>query len=300
MHQLHPFPPHAHPGLQTLMARCRGRPSEASCRPSCAAVAGPATTAARCRRASACWWRSTRPTCCPSRSRPPGWRCAALRCAVLPGRMQFVLLCCARGAVGLPAYRASPAQPSGLLAVPPSSCGSALGAQAHGAGRPAARQHCAHRVQHQAAGRAGATGRPAGRGGLAGRRLGGGRAGKSRRQLWRLVGWLELCPLAPHTACPLAPHTACPLAPHTATPRCKTSPLALHPLSISHAPLQNAGKSSLINAMRQAARLPREKDVTTAPLPGTTLGERPGWPACSDRQAMKQGAQACSSLATLC
>lgn len=37
--------------------------------------------------------------------------------------------------------------------------------------------------------------------------------------------------------------------------------------------LQNAGKSSLINAMRQAARLPKEKDVTTAPLPGTTLGE---------------------------
>lgn len=25
--------------------------------------------------------------------------------------------------------------------------------------------------------------------------------------------------------------------------------------------------------MRQAARLPKEKDVTTAPLPGTTLGE---------------------------
>ena len=37
--------------------------------------------------------------------------------------------------------------------------------------------------------------------------------------------------------------------------------------------VQNAGKSSLINAMRQAARLPKEKDVTTAPLPGTTLGE---------------------------
>ncbi|KAI3430584.1 hypothetical protein D9Q98_005177 [Chlorella vulgaris] len=35
---------------------------------------------------------------------------------------------------------------------------------------------------------------------------------------------------------------------------------------------QNAGKSSLINAMRQVARLPKEKDVTTAPLPGTTLG----------------------------
>ncbi|PSC71397.1 IMP dehydrogenase GMP reductase [Micractinium conductrix] len=35
---------------------------------------------------------------------------------------------------------------------------------------------------------------------------------------------------------------------------------------------QNAGKSSLINAMRQAAGLPRERDVTTAPLPGTTLG----------------------------
>jgi len=42
---------------------------------------------------------------------------------------------------------------------------------------------------------------------------------------------------------------------------------------------QNAGKSSLINAMRQAARLPKEKDVTTAPLPGTTLGEQPG--ACT-------------------
>lgn len=39
--------------------------------------------------------------------------------------------------------------------------------------------------------------------------------------------------------------------------------------------LQNAGKSSLINAMRQVARLPKERDVTTAPLPGTTLGERP-------------------------
>jgi hypothetical protein len=26
--------------------------------------------------------------------------------------------------------------------------------------------------------------------------------------------------------------------------------------------------------MRQVARLPKEKDVTTAPLPGTTLGER--------------------------
>ena len=36
--------------------------------------------------------------------------------------------------------------------------------------------------------------------------------------------------------------------------------------------MQNAGKSSLINAMRQAARLPRGKDVTAAPLPGTTLG----------------------------
>lgn len=35
---------------------------------------------------------------------------------------------------------------------------------------------------------------------------------------------------------------------------------------------QNAGKSSLINAMRQVARLPKERDVTTAPLPGTTLG----------------------------
>ena len=51
-------------------------------------------------------------------------------------------------------------------------------------------------------------------------------------------------------------------------------------------PLQNAGKSSLINAMRQAARLPRDKDVTTAPLPGTTLGELGvGWPMCCDRQA---------------
>ncbi|KAL4448813.1 hypothetical protein ABPG77_007530 [Micractinium sp. CCAP 211/92] len=35
---------------------------------------------------------------------------------------------------------------------------------------------------------------------------------------------------------------------------------------------QNAGKSSLINAMRQVARLPKERNVTTAPLPGTTLG----------------------------
>jgi hypothetical protein len=42
---------------------------------------------------------------------------------------------------------------------------------------------------------------------------------------------------------------------------------------------QNAGKSSLINAMRAAARLPREKDVTTAPLPGTTLGEAGQRPA---------------------
>eukprot|EP00887_Chlorella_sp_A99_P007378 scaffold2.g7378.t1 len=35
---------------------------------------------------------------------------------------------------------------------------------------------------------------------------------------------------------------------------------------------QNAGKSSLINAMRQVAGLRQELDVTTAPLPGTTLG----------------------------
>ena len=42
--------------------------------------------------------------------------------------------------------------------------------------------------------------------------------------------------------------------------------------------LQNAGKSSLINAMRQAARLPKDNDVTTAPLPGTTLGEHAGMP----------------------
>jgi ribosome biogenesis GTPase A len=35
---------------------------------------------------------------------------------------------------------------------------------------------------------------------------------------------------------------------------------------------QNAGKSSLINAMRAEVGLKQERDVTTAPLPGTTLG----------------------------
>jgi ribosome biogenesis GTPase A len=35
---------------------------------------------------------------------------------------------------------------------------------------------------------------------------------------------------------------------------------------------QNAGKSSLVNALRAAAGLPRSRDVTAAPLPGTTLG----------------------------
>lgn len=35
---------------------------------------------------------------------------------------------------------------------------------------------------------------------------------------------------------------------------------------------QNAGKSSLINAMRSVAGLREEHNVTTAPLPGTTLG----------------------------
>lgn len=36
---------------------------------------------------------------------------------------------------------------------------------------------------------------------------------------------------------------------------------------------QNAGKSSLINAMRGVAGLGEERNVTAAPLPGTTLGE---------------------------
>jgi ribosome biogenesis GTPase A len=38
---------------------------------------------------------------------------------------------------------------------------------------------------------------------------------------------------------------------------------------------QNAGKSSLINAMRSAVGLPRERKVTVAPVPGTTLGVIP-------------------------
>jgi hypothetical protein len=38
---------------------------------------------------------------------------------------------------------------------------------------------------------------------------------------------------------------------------------------------QNAGKSSLVNALRAAAGLPRSRDVTAAPLPGTTLGVVP-------------------------
>ncbi|KAG7671412.1 hypothetical protein Ndes2526A_g02061 [Nannochloris sp. 'desiccata'] len=38
---------------------------------------------------------------------------------------------------------------------------------------------------------------------------------------------------------------------------------------------QNAGKSSLINAMRSAVGLPREKKVTVAAVPGTTLGVIP-------------------------
>lgn len=37
---------------------------------------------------------------------------------------------------------------------------------------------------------------------------------------------------------------------------------------------QNAGKSSLINAMRAVAGLGEERNVTAAPLPGTTLGAR--------------------------
>ena len=50
-------------------------------------------------------------------------------------------------------------------------------------------------------------------------------------------------------------------------------PSALSPAPCRPAPqAQNAGKSSLINAMRGTARLKRDKDVTTAPLPGTTLG----------------------------
>ncbi len=35
---------------------------------------------------------------------------------------------------------------------------------------------------------------------------------------------------------------------------------------------QNAGKSSLINSMRRCAKLPPSRDLTTAVLPGTTLG----------------------------
>ena len=36
--------------------------------------------------------------------------------------------------------------------------------------------------------------------------------------------------------------------------------------------VQNAGKSSLINAMRQAVGLGSGRNITTAALPGTTLG----------------------------
>ncbi len=39
--------------------------------------------------------------------------------------------------------------------------------------------------------------------------------------------------------------------------------------------MQNAGKSSLINAMRQAAGLGKSRNITTASLPGTTLGVLP-------------------------
>ena len=39
--------------------------------------------------------------------------------------------------------------------------------------------------------------------------------------------------------------------------------------------MQNAGKSSLINAMRQAAGLSTAHNITTATMPGTTLGEGP-------------------------
>lgn len=71
-------------------------------------------------------------------------------------------------------------------------------------------------------------------------------------------------------------HCICPVVPQC----CACMPIPAPPA------VQNAGKSSLINAMRQAARLPKEKDVTTAPLPGTTLGKRPagcmhGCPCCS-------------------
>lgn len=43
---------------------------------------------------------------------------------------------------------------------------------------------------------------------------------------------------------------------------------------LMHIPLQNAGKSSLINAMRQAVGLGRDRNITTASLPGTTLGTK--------------------------
>ena len=35
---------------------------------------------------------------------------------------------------------------------------------------------------------------------------------------------------------------------------------------------QNAGKSSLINSLRRCAKLPQTHDLTTAVVPGTTLG----------------------------
>lgn len=35
---------------------------------------------------------------------------------------------------------------------------------------------------------------------------------------------------------------------------------------------QNAGKSSLINSLRRCAKLPQSHDLTTAAVPGTTLG----------------------------
>ena len=98
-----------------------------------------------------------------------------------------------------------------------------------------------------------------------------------------------------HTSKPPAPHTCCSffcspvkflalprLLLHALPPPLCTELEWQQPTSPRAArPLQNAGKSSLINAMRQVARLPKERDVTTAPLPGTTLGERPALAGCA-------------------